>query len=309
MTGRGTARLLPLDFLRGVAALIVVVVHFSGYAGFYADPTIAKACVWFFFVLSGYILTYVYQEAISSRRIGAGAFMWRRFARLYPLHIITTAFMFIGLSLVAGGIQWGVRDIIESATMMHFLLGGMVAVNAPSWSLGVEIWGSLLVFMLCALGKVWRVVMIAAVVAFLFFSSGLIRDTYGIGFLCFVAGYAAFQIERGRYFARAPLPEIIMRLSGQWSYGIYLWHVPVAFLFVGAVRLAEINSGSQLLGSPLLMLVYIPAVIVVAAVSFHCWENPARKLLRGLLPSDAARSVEDINVLPARIDIGGGAGR
>lgn len=49
-----------------------------------------------------------------------------------------------------------------------------------------------------------------------------------------------------------------MAVSGELSYGIYLWHVPVTFVLIAAVRLIEINGGVSILPCPWLFLVYIP---------------------------------------------------
>jgi peptidoglycan/LPS O-acetylase OafA/YrhL len=274
------SRLLPLDALRGVAALIVATAHFSYYGGFTVPPIVAEICVWFFFCLSGYILSYVYEEAIADKRITLFQFFARRIARLYPLHIITTAFMFFAWVAVYRQVPWSGLTIFEAVTLTQFLFGGGKSINPPSWSIGVEIWGSLLTFLICRYSGFARAGIFAAIALFFFLSSGLIHDTYAIGFVCFALGWAIFRIERARIFSEAPLPDRPMEISGYCSYGIYLWHVPVAFVLVGAIRFVEVKTGAKILGSPFLLLIYLPATIVVAYISYWLIESPAKSFLR-----------------------------
>src|SRR4051794_9498627 len=49
-----------------------------------------------FFVLSGYILSHVYSEMFLPISIRAyGLFLWRRFARIYPVHLVTLTALFV----------------------------------------------------------------------------------------------------------------------------------------------------------------------------------------------------------------------
>ena len=65
MNGRGVAntRIVSLDGLRGIAALIVAVYHLPGLFGF-AIPH-ADLAVDFFFLLSGWVMAYSYEERIA----------------------------------------------------------------------------------------------------------------------------------------------------------------------------------------------------------------------------------------------------
>jgi peptidoglycan/LPS O-acetylase OafA/YrhL len=103
---RGTpARSMPLQALRGLAAVSVAIYHaahftaqrtgaawleqvFSGRLGLYG--------VLAFFVLSGYLM-----EA-AVRRYDAGSFLLHRFLRLYPTYWL----IFLGYFLLQGG-GWG----------------------------------------------------------------------------------------------------------------------------------------------------------------------------------------------------------
>jgi len=82
--------------LRGVAALLVVIFHFrsilapvidlDAHTLFFAHGYLWVDC---FFMLSGFILCYVYGEMPGKTSGGALHFLKARFARIYPLHIAT----------------------------------------------------------------------------------------------------------------------------------------------------------------------------------------------------------------------------
>lgn len=99
-----------LTSLRGIAAFIVVVHHFSYYALPKTGSTLSaysdffrNGYLWvdFFFILSGFIMTHVYigdfllRVNFSSYR----SYLFSRFARIYPLHIFILS-LFLGLEII-----------------------------------------------------------------------------------------------------------------------------------------------------------------------------------------------------------------
>lgn len=93
--GGGRATIKALAGARALPPLIIVLYHFSEghhYSGMlWFDRIVTRGYLWveFFFVLSGFILTYAYRarahELLSWR--GYGAFLRARLIRLYPLHL------------------------------------------------------------------------------------------------------------------------------------------------------------------------------------------------------------------------------
>ena len=173
-------RLHALDTLRGIAALSIVVWHWQH---FYAVSGVWQAgwqrtaqpfywalkplydegwaAVDLFFALSGFIFFWLYGEAIRERRIGAGAFAWLRFSRLYPLHLATL--------LAAACLQYFFRNatghyfIYDANDTQHFLASLVMAqqwlppnvdqsFNGPSWSVSIEVLLYAVFFVLCRLG-------------------------------------------------------------------------------------------------------------------------------------------------------------
>jgi peptidoglycan/LPS O-acetylase OafA/YrhL len=99
-----------LTSLRGIAALIVAVHHFayytlpqtgkflSSYSHFFKNGYL---CVDFFFVLSGFIMAYMYANDFYGQvdKSDYWKYLRARFARIYPLHLFTLLVL-VGLELI-----------------------------------------------------------------------------------------------------------------------------------------------------------------------------------------------------------------
>ena len=141
--------LRPLTSLRFFAALLVFLWHLPPAMAVAYVFSFGYAGVGFFFLLSGFILTYSYQHVFDGNpnRSAIAAFYVARIARVYPLLVVTTLIMLAVLGSV-GGIAWdGVPTaerlrafvfqitLLQSwspATAIHF------GINGPAWSLSVE---------------------------------------------------------------------------------------------------------------------------------------------------------------------------
>jgi peptidoglycan/LPS O-acetylase OafA/YrhL len=139
-------RLDSLTGLRFVAALSVVLLHVTAsrvndqplvglglFAGRLAE--LGYLGVTFFFALSGFVLTW----SAAGIKLSAGAFYRRRFARVYPLHLITTVIAGIGgliLGVTAGPGTWTAILLLAQAWVpdVHWYF----ALNSVSWSLSCE---------------------------------------------------------------------------------------------------------------------------------------------------------------------------
>ncbi|MFH8803440.1 acyltransferase family protein [Streptomyces sp. NPDC017936] len=139
--GAGRDRLPSLTGLRFWAALLVVLYHLSRQVG--TVPGLSET-VWygrsgvtFFFVLSGVVLAWTYDGA----RVPARVFLWRRFARIWPLLAVS-----VGLSVAV----WTVMD---RAVSLRAVAATLLLVNAwfpdpvmsvggnpAAWSLSDEAW-------------------------------------------------------------------------------------------------------------------------------------------------------------------------
>ncbi|WP_433234451.1 acyltransferase family protein [Actinomadura nitritigenes] len=147
-------RLPSLTGMRILAALLVFFCH-ATFQAFYGDrgpaPSLegpATAAGWlgvaFFFVLSGFVLTW------SSRPGDAARDFWRRrFVKIYPNHLVTwTAVLLLAFlpgQAAADRATWG--KTLPSLLLVHAWVPDAEVMNAlhiPSWSLSCE-----LLFYLC----------------------------------------------------------------------------------------------------------------------------------------------------------------
>ena len=96
----------------------------------------------FFFVLSGFIIAYNYQDKLSEGKITKRSFWVARIARIYPLHWLT---LFIAVALGnyaigAGATDW-CKHFFASLTLTNAYIpqdNYFFSFNSPSWSLCCE---------------------------------------------------------------------------------------------------------------------------------------------------------------------------
>jgi len=140
-----------LDGLRIVAASAVVILHYSDYikelpiGRFMVDHTWHfNLFVDLFFVISGFVIASQYLAKVGSPA-AVGRFLWRRLARIYPLHLATLAFyILIALALHAGiaktdnPARYPFSDLPAQFLLLHAIDGERLTFNFPSWSLSAE---------------------------------------------------------------------------------------------------------------------------------------------------------------------------
>ncbi|WP_343714662.1 acyltransferase [Inquilinus sp.] len=143
-----------LTALRGIAALCVVVFHYSvgSFPNLHLTDTtffIGKSYLFvdLFFALSGFILMHVYGSSFAGGPSAAtvGPFLRARLARLYPLHLaILGGFVLLELLKLAVGF-----DAFGGTHTLPTLPGSLLLLNAaglydtltwngPSWSISAE---------------------------------------------------------------------------------------------------------------------------------------------------------------------------
>lgn len=175
-----------LTGIRGYAALWVCVLHYTwGWRGDGVFLAIAKSGgvgVEVFFVLSGFILTYVYAERFQIGGVGAGymPFLRARFARVYPLHFVTLLAV-VGLSLASLPIL-GANDTPYTFALNVMLLHAWgftdtVSWNEPSWSISTEAFAYLLFPLF--IGRLYRASNVALAVMLVASAIMVWRPPYG----------------------------------------------------------------------------------------------------------------------------------
>lgn len=88
----------------------------------------------FFFILSGFVLTWSHRDGDR-----AGKFYWNRFARVWPLHALTTFLAVLVPPLASTTTIWPALPFVLTLTQSWIPGGGFVtAFNGVSWSLSCE---------------------------------------------------------------------------------------------------------------------------------------------------------------------------
>lgn len=129
-----------LDGVRGLLAIVVMLYHYGlntiiGRTLGIHDAT-WDICVDFFFVLSGLVIA----RSVAKSTIHLGPFIWRRFWRLFPLHL-TICLLFAPVLFFASPI--GTVDLaLDLTALAPFALQD--PRNFPAWSLGFEFYGPFL---------------------------------------------------------------------------------------------------------------------------------------------------------------------
>lgn len=152
-----------LDGLRGVAALLVIWYHF--FEGFATSPVDQKfnhgyLAVDFFFVLSGFVLGYAYDDRWK-KGLTKGGFIIRRLIRLQPMVVIAVCLGIISY-IIQGCEHWDHTKAPVWAIVISFILGlfmlptipgseidvrgngEMFPLVGPAWSLFFEYLGSVM---------------------------------------------------------------------------------------------------------------------------------------------------------------------
>ena len=145
-----TRHFVALDGLRGIAAFIVLALHaLSPFDLGYLVPH-AQLAVDFFFMLSGFVIGYAYEQRLLTS-LSVEDFIKIRLIRLYPLLLLGTGFGFLiyCLKLVAEGrAQLYVKMVVAFVCSILMLptnvihdqgWGSIYPFNDPSWSLFFEI--------------------------------------------------------------------------------------------------------------------------------------------------------------------------
>jgi peptidoglycan/LPS O-acetylase OafA/YrhL len=138
-----------LDGLRGTAALAIVCYHIGTYFHLPFTPGRAYLAVDFFFMLSGFVISYAYDARLKQGR-GGFAFLRQRLIRLYPMVVLgvllgTAAFLAWSIEKHVGSAGAILRAAAANAVLLPSSALLTVSqwafpVDTPLWSLAFELW-------------------------------------------------------------------------------------------------------------------------------------------------------------------------
>lgn len=225
--------------LRGWAALMVVFVHFRSFFHSSIDPDeftffLYKGYLWvdFFFILSGFVMAYVYDIDHPKRHSMQDAMQYliARIARIYPLHLITlaaTLLLFILLALINPGTAEEyccvfddslrtAESLVANLLLIHsWGMFDWVTWNLPSWSLSAEFFCYLIFAALLTVSgdnrKLALVVLLCMAVLFYCFCIAASSDVDEIFRLSTMRAASAFTIGMMLFLGR----QSISTLSGR----------------------------------------------------------------------------------------------
>jgi len=264
-----------LDGLRGLAALIVYLSHVSNASGL-LNPVLGggegQVGVMIFFVLSGFLMGYLYLGDKPDTR-NVGRFLVRRFARVVPLYLVLVLASFLVIMLLPKGPHW-VYPISSVDRLIEHL--AMIRGRDVLWSVVAEIKFYLLVPLIWILyAKAPRATLLLlatvslcafAYQAWLGFPQNhggrfIIYVPYFLGGLmiarCMVPRIAS-PAESGQRWnalfvaALVGVPLLYPKVAAYWMpFRIDVWGNPIALLFVSVLLIAAMRAplADALLGS------------------------------------------------------------
>jgi peptidoglycan/LPS O-acetylase OafA/YrhL len=262
---------LPLEGLRGLAALMVVYCHLFAPAaqidrGYSPSPWFwtvesGHAAVVLFFVISGFVIGLTNQEPYSPARLRGYA--WRRFIRLVPLYVLAIA---ISVAFrpgdrpgtIVANLFFLQNDLPYGAVHLPTL-----AANTNLWSLNFEV----LYYALFVVIWKWRVPVAplaaaAAGVACLgYFRPDIVpafAANYAAGWVFWLSGlWLAWDVKpRNDDSVREPWPALLLLF-------ILAWKVKILFLVMKRLSLT-VNAEPGVLS--LLNLDFVPISLLLVAL-------------------------------------------
>ena len=276
-----------LDSWRGIAALLVALFHLNLYSAIYPLDFVRNAYLFvdFFFVLSGFVITYSYGDRLKTPG-DLGAFALRRFGRLWPLHVVVLL-AFVAAEgakavMAARGASFYLPPFTGTNSLdtipINLVFGqsfGLVqhlTWNPPSWSICAEFWtylvfaGALVAsstwlarFRFAALALIAIILAVSVSVLVLFAQHGM-DASYDFGFTrClygFLVGhltYRLFQITpRATLDSRFPewaMLIVIVEFVSVAGRGEYSFFAPLVFAAAVFVFAFEAGPVSRLMSN------------------------------------------------------------
>lgn len=256
-------RLPSLTGLRFWAALLVVLYHLTYQVGVIYPVSgmfmFGRSGVTFFFVLSGFVLAWTYYD----RPTRVTVFLWRRFARLWPLVAVTGVLSLLAFRVVGESVErWNALTTFLFLQAWH--PDWATGANPAAWSLSDEAFfyllfpATLALASVCARRRVlWAVAGLGMVMLYVAFVAW--------GWDGWVLDY--FPITRALQFVVGVLAGVAMRKGARAPIG-YWWAVTLALAYHAALvpwyLLADGTrfdpySGSQWWATPVFALLIMAA--------------------------------------------------
>lgn len=273
------------DLSRAIAALAVVVMHWSELAAPGSAPPFGQSLDFFyrfgafavplFFVLSGFVFDWLYAARIRAQRIDAATFFVLRFSRLYPLFIATFGVVALEFLLAGSRIYYRFDSLHTDA--YHALLTILMmtgwglekgfSFNGPSWTVSTEVflYG---VFFLVSRRFGIRPVTIAVMI-FLGFAMMPVSVHLAGGLIQFFVGVAAHRMFLRWSNQRNAIWIVLAAIAAlclMWLYGNeYHTRSGLAFLHSRIPHAAKLDTRYQIARDLIFPALLFPMVIFMQA--------------------------------------------
>jgi len=295
------AQIDSLTGLRAVAACWVMLMHFREITPTrlwrfpILDDFIANGAygVDVFFVLSGFILCHVYMPVFKDGLTADNVrqFLSYRFARLYPVHLLTFGLMLVlvivKLLLSGSGDIPDRYDLLTIGTtlvLLHAWIPGIQTPNMPAWSISAEWFAYILFPVLCILFSYSRWIPLVYATAGLSLAAFEPLREYLLshvlsGFLVGMATYHVLPITNRILAAHKGMGLLSAALIVFWAQGQS--PRPEIGILLFAVLIPTIADARDLLGRLLstTILVYLGEI----SYSIYMMHWPVRVVLRNAL--------------------------
>ncbi|MVM34785.1 acyltransferase family protein [Spirosoma sp. HMF4905] len=273
-------RFRAVDTFRGMAAIMVILFHLQHLTVLSGIAFIAKSDIFvdFFFVLSGFVITYSNYDKITNLA-SIKPFAIKRFRRLYPLHLFTLllvlAFEIFRYAIDHYVVKLANPVFAEDKSFVSFLanltltqslhLFDRVTWNGPSWSISVEFY-TYLVWAFCLVLFRKNLLIICGlcfslVAWFIVRHHGSIIYNYDYGFVrclySFLIGMLTYRLGRrlspsGNYWP-ASIAEILLLGLTIYTVSVFThsesWLMPFLFALVILVFSREKGAIAKFLAS------------------------------------------------------------
>ncbi|GAB4031997.1 acyltransferase family protein [Spirosoma gilvum] len=270
-------RLYYLDAMRGIASIIVACFFHYQHFKVFADSSIppfyqfslfklfyekADVMVDLFFVLSGLIFSYTYQESVKTRLVNTKEFFGKRLTRLYPTHLLTL--LATTVIITAYYYRYSTYPIYQNNSLFAFILNlffiqhGLFdtgySFNGPAWSLSIEMMMYVLFFVQARYFKTTASSVALIIVGLIFFFSPvhlrfLMNMDVARGLIGFFSGRLIYQLIRNKSVVdhASFLTIAILLLAGFCFYILKLLpviplNIKLVVLLVGIIPFIHYNK-------------------------------------------------------------------
>ena len=170
-------RLAELDCLRGIAAIFVVVFHFTlGQKALNGFFNLGCTGVELFFMISGFVIFLTIEKTTSYKK-----FLWSRFARLYPAYwvcvTLTTLAIIIWSAIVKTPVTFpGIKDYLANLTMFQYYFN-IKNIDGVYWTLIIELLFYLFILIIYLLKKTLKIEIIGFFITLICLAYGTVIKT------------------------------------------------------------------------------------------------------------------------------------